>query len=106
MTQLTLLETNALEEKYKAWVTAHPTVWALFERFALDMLVRRRRFGIGALTERVRWEIQTTWFLDAEGYKVNNNHRAYLARDLIGRYPEMAQYLETRKVKGEEERDG
>lgn len=110
MTQLSLEDAgslgptrNELEEKYRAWLADHAQVFALFERFALQMLAGKRRFGIGMLTERVRWEVRTTWAEDDEGYKINNNYRAYLARDLIAKYPELDALIETRSIRTDDE---
>jgi len=94
---------NDLEAAYRVWLAEHQQVFALFEKFALEMLGRRRRFGIGMLTERVRWEVRNSWAPDHSGYKINNNHRSFIARDLIHKYPAMADFIETRKVHGEEE---
>ncbi|MDH5626658.1 MAG: hypothetical protein OEY69_00050 [Candidatus Krumholzibacteria bacterium] len=94
---------NELEKKYRLWLHEHQKVFVLFEKFALQMLQMKRRFGIGALTERVRWEVRTTWGEDADGYKINNNFRAYLARDLIAKYPKLEELIETRKIREEDE---
>lgn len=82
----------------EAWIVRHPDAMILFMGFALDAVRAGRRFGIGALTERVRWETMVAW--DGEPFKINNNHRAYIARELIRRRPEIAEYVETRKVQG------
>ncbi len=109
MTQLILPEhpqvRNELEETYRLWLATHEKVFALFERFALELLAGRRRFGIGMLAERVRWEVHTTWADDIDGFRINNNHRAYIARDLIAKYPDLDALLATRLVKGEEDGD-
>lgn len=106
MTQLTLDTVdpirNELEEKYRRWLHGHQAVFALFEKFALDMLGKRRRFGIAMLTERVRWEVASTIEPDADGYRINNNHRSYLARDLIRKHPALAELIETRCIKSSE----
>lgn len=106
MTQLTLPEQpparNELERKYRVWRETHGEVFALFEKFALEMLGYNRRFGIGLVQERVRWEVRTTWAKDVDGYKLNDHYRAYIARDLIAKYPELAALIETRKVKRDE----
>lgn len=101
MTQLTLPDQpqNELEEKYRLWRASHAGVFALFEKFALQMLARKQRFGIAALLERVRWEVRMQWQTDADGYKINNNHKPYLARELIELHPELTPLIETRSVR-------
>lgn len=90
---------NELERKYRVWLQTHVGVFKLFERFAIEMCGNQRRFSIGMLTERVRWEVATTWRRDEEGYKINNNYRAYIMRDLIAKYPELERLVECRKVR-------
>ena len=106
MTQLTLDTVapirNELERKYRVWLEEHPFVFALFEKFALELLARQCRFGIGMLAERVRWEVATSWVPDQDGYKVNNSYRAYLMRDLIAKYPDLERLVECRKVREED----
>lgn len=99
-------ERNELEKKYRTWLETHASVFALFERFALQMLSSKRRFSVYALTERVRWEIRTTWAPDADGFKINNNHRPYIARDLIAKYPALDALIETRTIHEDDEDTG
>jgi hypothetical protein len=80
------------------WIDANPQVMAIFERMALDRVQQHVRFGIGALTERVRWEIAVQINRGGEDWRINNNHRAYIARWLIARHPEIAGFIETRHV--------
>jgi len=92
---------NELERKYREWLVTHEHVWLLMERFALQMADRGRRFGMSMLIERVRWEVRTTWALDVDGFKINNNFTAYIARDLIAKYPVLETLIETRRIRGE-----
>lgn len=90
---------NDLERRYRVWRAEHPATLALFRRFAREMLRHNRRFGIWLLANRVRWEVFTQIAKDADGYRINNNLLAYLARDLIRTMPELAPLLETRRVR-------
>lgn len=81
------------------WIDQHPAVFALFERFALDMASRGRRFGMKQLAERCRWEVLATWEKDEAGYRINNNIVAYLGRELVKRHPHLAEYIETRCIR-------
>jgi hypothetical protein len=78
----------------QAWIDANPAVFAIFERFALELAAEGRRFGIGLLTERVRWEVAFVY--RRHDWKINNSHRAYIARALIRRHPQLAELVETR----------
>lgn len=75
---------------------ANPSVYRLFVRFCRDMAAKRRKFGIGLVAERVRWEMA---FKYDEDYKINNNYRAYIARRIIANHPEVRGYLTLRKTK-------
>lgn len=94
-------ELTRLQRKYRAWKATHPQVYALFLRFAEEALRAGRRFGIKQLGERVRWEVWMAWPKDKAGFRINNNHLAYIGRDLILELPGLADLIETRRVKGE-----
>lgn len=97
---------NALEQRYRQWIDGHPDVLNLFCRFAREAVERGRRFGIKLLVERVRWELSMTLVADADGFKLNNTYTAYLARDVARLVPGVADLIEFRRVKGEENFDG
>lgn len=86
------------ERNAAIWMDENPEIMRLYEQFANRAATAGHRFGIGALTERIRWEISVEWRGD---YKINNNHRAYIARELIRRHPRLAEYIETRRTRGE-----
>jgi hypothetical protein len=108
-TQLLLPDTdpmrNDIEREYRnEWLPTHPQVMALIERFALEKLSLCRPFGIKAVVERVRWETDMTWE-KSEGYKINDKYTAYIARDLIAKYPAMGEFIETRRIRTEDDED-
>lgn len=72
----------------------NPEAMRLFRKFALQMLAANRRFGIGQLTERVRWECALK--TRGEPFKINNNFRAYIARTLIRENRRYASLIEVR----------
>ena len=84
--------------KADLWIDQNPHVYALFERFAMQMHARGRRFGVKALAERVRWECAVTSVSD-DGYKIANNHTAYVARRLIRDHPELASLIQTKRTR-------
>lgn len=98
-------EPEAEDNKHaRAWARFReesPQVWAIIRERALEMLERKRQFGIGMLFEVVRWQMRRDWDKDVQGFKLNNNHRAYAARDLIAEFPEMADLIETRETRAE-----
>lgn len=82
------------------WMAAHPEAMELFRSMAQRCVEKRRRIGIGALTERVRWELHVERHTDQE-WKINNNHRAYIARELIRTVPGFVDLIETRSAEGD-----
>jgi len=95
------IRSTKLEQKYKDWrETDHGIeVFKMCERFALEAAARNRRFGIGLIAERVRWESFISG-RDEEGYKINNNHKPYIARELIEQYPRLSELITLRETKG------
>jgi len=90
---------NSLEHAYRTWSFSNPQVFELYERFAQEAFARGKKFSISLLTERIRWEIQMGWEKDQEGFKINNNYRAYIARDLLDSHPEYGEFLQVRTTK-------
>ena len=86
-----------LRLRAERWVDDNPEVWRLFVRFAEDLATLGRRFGIGQLAERVRWECAVA-YPDKE-FKVNNSYRAYLARRLMDDVPTCRGLIEIRRVR-------
>lgn len=87
---------NNLRQKTEDWLKLNPQAWELFKRFALEKMQQGKKFGIGALTERVRWECPIN--TEGDEFKVNNSYRSWIARRLLEEYPGMAKFIETRKV--------
>lgn len=87
-----------LRRAAEKWIDENPEGYALYVRFALQAASKGRRFGINALTERVRWEAMMEWNPDERGFKINNNHAPYIARKLIEDYPQLEPLIECRKT--------
>jgi len=90
--------TGDLRVDAEKWIDDNPEAYDMFVRFALEMFQRGRSFGIGLLTERVRWECAIKTRGDDE-FKINNNHRAYIARRLVKDYPFFEGYLTFRQTR-------
>jgi len=82
------------------WAEFHernPHVYAALETLALRKCGAGERFGIKALWEECRYELQR---IKAGGaYKLNNDFTALYARALIASRPELATAIEVRKRK-------
>lgn len=92
---------NALERRYRVWryTPEGREVYRLFLVFAVQRLRTRRRFGVKALAERVRWELDTLHERAPHELKINNSHVAYIARELIRDVPALKELIEFRRVK-------
>lgn len=87
--------------KAEAWMEEHPEAMRLLESLALQSAGAGRPFGIGALTERVRWFFKVE--KGDEAFKINNNYRAYIARELVRRHPDLEGLIEFRSTTDEAE---
>jgi hypothetical protein len=85
------------------WIEQNPEAFALFEKHALEMARKGRRFGIKGLAEFIRWTILMTWEKDAEGYRLNNDLTPYIGRALVAKHPALARYIEFRRCRDEED---
>jgi len=90
---------NEFERKYRLWRNANSKVMDLMFRFAKQAVERHRRFGVWLLMNRVRWEVLMHVEKGVEGYRICNNHGAYIARDMIRQMPKIAEYMTIRQVK-------
>jgi hypothetical protein len=90
-----------LDERFLLWMGANEKMVELFLRFARDAKQSgAKHFGIGAIAERVRWEV----FIErkeADPYKVNNDYRSRLARHLVKLDPSLEGLFEFRKLAAE-----
>jgi hypothetical protein len=94
---------SRLRRQYLAWraTKSGEVVFGLCRKYALEKLARGQRFGIGALCERVRWDFPQRLEPDDAGYRLNNNHRAFIARDLVRETPGLRELIEMRRTKEE-----
>ncbi|HQQ75739.1 MAG TPA: hypothetical protein PLB01_00155 [Thermoanaerobaculia bacterium] len=96
------VEDTRLEREFRRFHFENPEVYR--ELVALARRAKqhsRNRYGIGALFEVLRWNrmLSTT----GDDFKLNNNHRAYYAREIMRREPDLSDFFETRHVHGEEQ---
>jgi hypothetical protein len=95
---------NETHRKYLVWKADNADVLALIKRTALKLLARRRRFSIDAVVHHVRFNEFFQGYRD-DPYRINNNHVAYIARDLRKECPEIDEFIQVRVVRGEEEKE-
>jgi len=88
-----------LEERFRLWVFANDHVIELFLKFAREARAAgKSRIGIGAIAERVRWEVYI-YRKEADPWKINNSYRSRIARLLVQRDPSLDGLFEFRKLR-------
>lgn len=86
-----------IADKFDTFNAENPKVYEVLVRLARDWVAftGRRKLGIASLFERARWEIAILT-KDAE-YKLNNDFRAFYARMIMLREPDLAGLFELRQ---------
>jgi hypothetical protein len=93
---------NKWLDAYEAWKARHPEVFRLYLDLARVALRTGKKFSVSLLTEQIRWRELTGETQVLGDRAINNNFRAYIARDLIAAMPELAGVLVIRAVEGDE----
>jgi hypothetical protein len=91
-----------IDAAYRAWLkTEDGGVIARAIRDRALALVRRgwRHYGIRALWEAARFDRALEVGPGEDGYKLNDHYTSRLARDLMGKYPELEGFFETRELR-------
>lgn len=87
---------ETLEHRFLEFHAANPHVYDRLVALARQAKRRgREKLGIAMIYEVVRWEhfMRTD---DPEGYRLNNNWRAFYARLIMRREPDLAGIFDTR----------
>lgn len=89
------------EADFAEFDAAHPEVWRLYERFALD-LVRRgfEHHSSDAVLHRVRWETDAN--TGGKPWKINNNFTPMYARKFHRAHPHLAGFFRTRRSRADD----
>jgi hypothetical protein len=85
-------------EAFVAFHRRNPSVWILFDRFALEAASGGRlRYSADAILHRIRWhvDIETN---DPDGLKINDHFSAYYARLWQRAHPERAGFFRNREL--------
>lgn len=80
----------------------NPVVYKVLVHLAREWVLRtgRRKLGIASLFERARWEIAL--MTSDPDYKLNNNWRAYYARLIMYREPDLDELFTLRASEADE----
>lgn len=81
----------------------HPEVWALLCRFAFEKIRRGfKKYGIGSVFERIRWETDQAQGDPNKHFKANNNHRSFYSREFMATFPEHDGFFRKRHQKSKD----
>lgn len=87
---------TSLEIEFKEYDKANPQVWDYFCRFAFEAIEAGRvTLSVSLIIERIRWEVFVVTKSN-DGFKINNNHRAFYARKFMKFYPQHKDIFRTR----------
>ena len=75
----------------------HPEAMMVFEQMASLALRKNKVVPFGLLVERIRWEM--TIERSDEVFKLNNNYRPYIARELMDCHPHLQGRIVIRETK-------
>lgn len=92
---------RSIAQRYVDWRATPIGQHVYREAVALALEARRRgiaHYGIKAICEVVRWQRTIAEpGHDAEGFKVNNNYTALLAREIMAAHPQLDGFFEIRQ---------
>jgi hypothetical protein len=89
-----------LAAQFEGFHRDNPQVYEYFKKIALGIKQtgRFKRYSINAVFERVRWHFNFET-VSEDGFKLNNNHRAFYARLLMKQEPLLTGFFEVREQK-------
>lgn len=85
-----------LRQATEDWIDRNPEIYALYKKFATDLLLQGKPFSIKLITERVRWECHLHW---SGEFKISNDYPAYIARKMAEEMPELRNVLKFKKTR-------
>lgn len=91
-----LTKTRDYQAETNIWIQENPQMWAMFQNFARQMLVLKKKFGVQLIVERVRWEAKIKYDGD---FKINNSYAPYIARRLMVEIPGLETLIQIRTAK-------
>lgn len=97
---MSLTRAEQILKAFEVFHSAHPEVWFLFKKFALQAIsTGRAHYSSNAIFERIRWHVE----IENRGdeVKLNNNFRAYYARLFHLAYPNYDGFFRNRKLLSE-----
>ena len=88
----------SIDARFATFDTEHPEVWALFRRFACELLAAGRSRGSSdQICHRIRWETAVNPGHDS-GFKINDHFTSRYARKLVASDSRFADFFEFRRL--------
>lgn len=94
---------SRVERAFAAWIASEDGQVVEAEVVRRAMLLRRqgvKGYGIAALIEAIRYDHAIRILGAGDGFRINNSHRSLLARHVMEREPSLADFFETRDLRG------
>ncbi len=89
----------SLDEQFDVWIGSNPKIWALFEKYAMDLARRGfQHYGAKAVVERMRWHLNIELPVGEE-FVMNNNYTSRLARRFVELHPEHGSLFRMRELR-------
>ena len=86
------------DERFEAFDRENPEVYRLFVKYANMARARGMKcFSAGTILDIIRWE--ESGLSGDDGFKVNNDYAAPMARRLIREQPSFADFFELRRTR-------
>lgn len=79
------------------WIARNWYTWNKMLTKAAEYAAQGRRFSMETLFQFARYECADV--SESQGFRVNNNTRAALARKMLSKYPAWDKYVDTRRSK-------
>ena len=96
--QIHYTDLASIDFKFREFHAANPQVFLALERLAARWFARgKRKCGVGALWEVMRWEMALS--TEGDDFKLNNNYRSRYVRLLIKHHPDWEDRFEIRQLR-------
>jgi hypothetical protein len=90
---------DSIDVRFARWAAKNPDIIRLLLKFALEAKQAGfNRFGIAAIVERARWEVNFVSRGD-EPFKISNDFKSRLARLLMEMEPTLEGFFELRELR-------
>ena len=91
---------RTIAERFETFHADYPQVYRLILGFARQARHRGyRHYGIAAIVERARWEVDMRSAPDEQGFKINNDFKALYARKVMAEHRDLDGFFRIRRLR-------